>query len=150
LRTARAEVTVPLSPPEAAELWRDTGRWGSFVEGLQGIERVSPDWPAEGATAVWRSGPAGRGRVTEKVLETGERRFATRVFEQRLSGVQRASFEEAEGGALVRVELEYELARRGPLGALADLLFIGRALRDSLRRTLIRFAVEAEEEAGLR
>jgi hypothetical protein len=33
---------------------------------------------------------------------------------------------------------------------VADVLFVRRALRDALRRTLRRFAVEAEEEAGLR
>jgi hypothetical protein len=33
---------------------------------------------------------------------------------------------------------------------VADALFIRRALRDALRRTLFRFTVEAEEEAGLR
>jgi hypothetical protein len=33
---------------------------------------------------------------------------------------------------------------------VADALFIRRALRDALRRTVGRFAVEAEEEAGLR
>jgi len=33
---------------------------------------------------------------------------------------------------------------------VTDLLFIRRALGDSLGRTLRRFAVEAEEEAGLR
>ena len=35
-------------------------------------------------------------------------------------------------------------------GPVADVIFIRRALRDSLRRTLARFAVEAEDEAGLR
>ena len=49
-----------------------------------------------------------------------------------------------------RAELEYELTKYGPLGGLADAIFIRRALRDALRRTLCRFAVEAEEEAGLR
>ena len=48
------------------------------------------------------------------------------------------------------VELDYELTKYGPLRAVADVIFIGRALRDSLRRTLGRFAVEAEDEAGLR
>ena len=46
--------------------------------------------------------------------------------------------------------LEYTLTKYGPLGAVADAIFIRRALRDSLRRTIARFAVEAEEEAGLR
>jgi hypothetical protein len=49
----------------------------------------------------------------------------------------------------VELSLEYELARYGPLRGLADALFIRRALRDALRRTLYRFAIEAEEEAGL-
>jgi hypothetical protein len=46
--------------------------------------------------------------------------------------------------------LEYELTRYGPLSGVADALFIRRALRDSLRRTLFRFGLEAEEEARLR
>jgi hypothetical protein len=33
---------------------------------------------------------------------------------------------------------------------VADAVFIRRAIRDSLRRTMFRFSVEAEEEAGLR
>ena len=48
------------------------------------------------------------------------------------------------------MSLEYELTRYGPLGGVADALFIRRALRDSLRRTLYRFTIEAEEEANLR
>jgi hypothetical protein len=56
----------------------------------------------------------------------------------------------AEAGASeVELSLEYELARYGPLRGLADALFIRRALRDALRRTLYRFAIEAEEEARL-
>ncbi len=50
----------------------------------------------------------------------------------------------------MELSLEYTLTRYGPLNALADVLFMRRALRDSLARTVRRFAVEAEEEAGLR
>ena len=53
-------------------------------------------------------------------------------------------------GSEVELSLEYELARYGPLRGLADALFIRRALRDSLKRTLFRFSVEAEDQAGLR
>ncbi len=45
--------------------------------------------------------------------------------------------------------LDYELAKYGPLAGIADAIFIRRALRDALRRTLYRFVVEAEDEAGL-
>jgi hypothetical protein len=53
-------------------------------------------------------------------------------------------------GTRVELTLDYELSKYGPLRAVADVLFIRRALRDALRRTLRRFAIEAEEEAALR
>jgi hypothetical protein len=46
------------------------------------------------------------------------------------------TFTEAPGGTTVRLELNYELRRRGPFTALTDLLFVRRAQADSLRRTL--------------
>jgi hypothetical protein len=141
---------VPLPPESAVRLWADVRRWPSFVEGFARVVESSPDWPAEGAKVVWESGPTGRGRVTEKVVASDGARLATRVSEERLQGVQRATFAPAPQGSTAAVELEYELTNQGPLRALADVLFIRRAVRDSLRRTLLRFAVEAEEEAGLR
>jgi uncharacterized membrane protein len=152
VRTAAARAAVVLEPEEAATLWRDVGRWPTFVEGFARALDVSPGWPDEGTRVVWESIPSGRGRVTEKVVATGDRRFATRVFEERLQGTQTVRFEPSPDGegSLVEVRLEYGLARPGPLGAVADALFIRRALRDALRRTLSRFAVEAEEERGLR
>ena len=50
----------------------------------------------------------------------------------------------------MELSLEYTLTGYGLLGPVADVIFIRRALRDSLRRTLARFEVEAQEEAGLR
>jgi uncharacterized membrane protein len=152
VRSARAAVTVPLPRDATAELWRDVRRWSSFVEGFARVLELSPDWPAEGAKVVWESIPGGRGRVSEKVAEAPQGSFATRVFEDALQGTQTVVFTGAPDGERTRVdlELEYELARYGPLRAVADLLFIRRALRDALRRTLRRFAVEAQEEAELR
>ena len=149
-RTARAARVVELSPEGTLTLWADPDRWPSFVEGFARALEVSPDWPAEGARVVWESRPGGRGRVTEKVVEHGPRRFATQVFEQSLSGRQTITASEDAEGTRVELALDYELSKYGPLRAIADALFIRRALRDSLRRTLRRFAVEAEEEAGLR
>ena len=40
------------------------------------------------------------------------------------------------------LELEYELKERNALTPLTDALFIRRALRDSLKRSLVRFARE--------
>jgi hypothetical protein len=147
---ARAETAVPLETERARELWTDVRRWPSFVEGFSSAVELSGDWPGQGAKLVWQSTRAGRGRVTERVTEAGPERFSTEVFEDSLMGTQTVSFVRASEGTRVELRLEYELTRYGPLRAVADFLFIRRALRDALRRTLHRFAVEAEEEAGLR
>jgi hypothetical protein len=150
VRIARAEAEVSLTPEAALRLWTDLSRWASFIEGFARVVEVDPGWPVEGRV-IWESIPAGRGRVTEKVAEApGAGSFATLVFEDRLAGRQTFRTIESADGARVELSLEYTLTRYGPLGAVADAIFIRRALRDSLRRTMARFEVEAEEEAGLR
>ena len=155
MRIARAAGPLPLDPPSAIDLWTNVRRWPTFVEGFGHALEQSPEWPEVGARVVWESIAGGRGRVTEKVVEKGAvnvggRAFATQVFEEALVGVQRLEAAPAVRGADVELTLEYELNKYGPLRAVADVLFIRRALRDALRRTLERFTVEAEEEAGLR
>jgi uncharacterized membrane protein len=148
---ARLRRTLPLPPAGALDLWTDLERWPSFVEGLQSIERADPEWPAEGAVAEWRSGAAGRGRVTERVrsVERAEKRstLATEVEEEALAGVQTVTFSEAEGGCTAQIELEYDLRRVGIGTRLADVLFIRRALSSALARTLERFAGETSDSA---
>jgi polyketide cyclase/dehydrase/lipid transport protein len=146
--TARAQVVLTLE--STVSLWTDPARWATFVEGFAAVVELDEEWPAEGARVVWQSIPAGRGRVTEKVLERSDRRIRTQLFEEALAGEHVAVFTPTPDGTLVELELDYRLSDDGPLRALADVLFIRRSLRDSLRRTLERFAVEAEEEAGLR
>jgi hypothetical protein len=149
-RTARAAALVQLDPEAAHQLWTNLRRWPTFVEGFAHVVEVSPEWPAEGSKLVWRSGPGGRGTVTERVVESSPSAFRTQVFEDALSGEQSVTFEPAEEGMRVELRLEYDLTSSGPLRIVSDVLFIRRALRDALRRTLDRFVVEAEEEAALR
>jgi len=150
VRTARAAREVVLAPEAALALWTDLSRWPSFVEGFAHLLENDSRWPAPEARVLWESVPAGRGRVTEKVVESTGDRIATMVFEERLAGRQTFRVAPRESGAAVELSLEYTLTKYGPLGPVADALFIRRAIGDSLRRTLFRFAVEAEEEAGLR
>jgi hypothetical protein len=151
VRVAGARAPVPLAPEPAFGLWTDPERWAAFVEGFAHPLELDPSWPDEGAKLVWQSIPGGRGRVTETVVERGEGRLVTQVYEEALAGTQVfVVVADPEGGSIAELTLEYELARAGPFRDLADWIFIRRALRDALRRTLRRFAVEAEEEAGLR
>ena len=149
MRTASAVTTVPLPPDDAMRLWTDVERWPSFVEGFARRLELSPEWPEKGARVVWESNPDGRGRVTETVTANDGTSFSTQVFEEALMGTQTLRVAPASDGAEVALSLEYQLVKYGPLSGLADAIFIRRALRDALRRTLFRFGIEAEEEARL-
>ena len=141
---------LALPPGPALKLWLDTARWPTFVDGFARIDRRHDRWPEPGATVVWQSRPGGRGTVTLKVLEIEPpSRVVVQVFDDKLAGVETATFEPDSRGSAVEVSLDYELNDRTPLTAIADVVFIRRALRDSIRRTLERFAIEAAEEAAL-
>jgi uncharacterized membrane protein len=153
MRRASDAAIVPVPPADAFALWSDLGRWPSFIDGFSQVVEVSPDWPEIGAQLVWRSTPGGRGRVEERVeayeapppapdaaIQSNPGRIATRVMEKALSGEQTVMFAPDPEGTRIELALDYELAGGGPLQAVTDLLFIRRALRDSLRRTLQRFA----------
>jgi hypothetical protein len=157
--TVRQERIVVLALEDAVRLWTDLDRWATFVEGFAHVRSLEGQWPAEGTKLVWTSIPQGRGQVTERVERweppaDGGARLATRVFDRDITGLQTLSFSAADDGTEVVMQLDYELqpttpARVGPLGKITDVLFIRRALSDSLDRTLRRFATEAEEEADL-
>jgi hypothetical protein len=141
----RASADLAASQGLAQRLWTDLARWPTFVDGFGHVVEVSESWPEAGSKLVWESTPAGRGRVTERVVEHDEGWFVTDVFEDQLAGRQSLWF---EPGAVL-MELEYQLARGGPLRWLTDALFIRRALAMSLERTLRRFSTEAADEAKL-
>jgi hypothetical protein len=69
VRTVRVSQTFPGTVYEIEQRWYDTSRWPAWVEGLQRVVEVDGDWPAVGASVTWDSGPAGRGRVVEQVVE---------------------------------------------------------------------------------
>lgn len=139
-----------LQPSEAYELWTDVSRWPTFVDGFSRPERLDESWPEPGAKVVWKSVPGGRGSVTEKVTKAQPGALhQVAVFEEKLDGIQRATFTPAEEGTFVELELEYTVSVGGPLRPLVDVLFIRRAQNDALNRTLRRFATEAAEQAAL-
>ena len=142
---------VELEPGAAYELWTDLTRWRSFVDGFGHVDRVDDSWPEPGSKLVWRSVPTGRGVVTERVTTSVPGvRFATSILEERIAGTQTVEFGPTEeGGNAIAIELDYELQKRSPLNRLVDVIFIRRAQRDALTRTLGRFVTEAAEEAAL-
>ncbi|HYZ28087.1 MAG TPA: SRPBCC family protein [Thermoleophilaceae bacterium] len=140
---------APVPPATAQRLWVDTGRWPTFIDGFGRVLEIDESWPAPRSKVVWQSGPAGRGRVTERIREYADGVVATDVFDSQMAGIQSLRLEPAEGGCNVLLSLDYELQRAGPLRKLTDALFIRRSLAMALERTLRRFSTEAADEATL-
>jgi len=138
-----ASVKVAGLASEAEALWYDTSRWPSFVDGLKHVARLEGGWPAAGGRVLWDSYPGGRGRVQEHVrtyeARTGQ---SADVEDEQIRGTQRVSFTPADDGVRVALELEYEVKEARPGMWLVDLVFVRRAQKESLGRTLRRFAVE--------
>jgi uncharacterized membrane protein len=145
VRVVTAAETYPGSVHEAERLWYDTDLWPRFIDGLESVEEVTPNWPGVGAEVRWRSGPAGRGQVAERVIAyellDGQE---VEVQDDSILGRQRISFTPEDGNVTVELSLTYSLKGRSPLMALVDLLFIRRAMTTSLQSTLHRFGAELE------
>ena len=141
----RGVIDVRATPQEAEALWLDTRRWPSFLDGFGRLTKRSEDWPAVGARASWGTGPAGRGLVLHVVQEREPGRDVVLSEEdERITGRQRATFDPVEDGCRMTVALTYEVKPGKGVPKVVDVLFVRRAMRESLRRTLTRFAAELE------
>jgi hypothetical protein len=149
--TARVAQLIPGSLQEVQTGWYDTSRWPAWVDGLDHVVSVEGDWPREGGSVAWMSGPAGRGEVTEQVTAYEELVGQTlHVQDTAISGSQTVSFTSVgEQGIEVQFELEYHLRYGSILAPLLDRVFIRRAITSSMVKTLTRFGAElAARRAG--
>jgi uncharacterized membrane protein len=139
----KAEVTVAALASAAEELWYDTSRWPTFVDGLAHVAKVEGDWPRAGRV-LWDTKVDGRGRVDERVT-THEARVGQTVSveDEKITGTQRVEFHPTSGGCRIVLSLDYRLKMDGPQSFVID-RFARRPMRDSLKRTLARFKRELE------
>jgi len=140
---ARAQLVVPRPLAAVERGWYDLDAWPLFVDGFARVAAVAGPWPEAGATLTWDSVPRGRGRVVERVVayEPGAGQESA-VQDDQLRGTQRVAFEPLGDETRVALTLDYRLAAGGPLRVPLDLLFVRRALVESLERTLARFEHE--------
>src|SRR5918996_5676480 len=130
------------------ELYFDPARWPSWVDGFGSVES-SDGYPERGGSLRWRSTPAGRGTVAERVLEHEPRRLHRVEFSDPESEGELATAFEAEAGAdggegtRVSQEVTYRVRDPGLLTWLTDPLFIRPQVARSVRRSLERLRVEA-------
>jgi hypothetical protein len=146
----RAVQRVPGLASDAEELWYDPQRWPAWVDGFGHVVKLQGEWPEVGARAVWESRPGGRGRVVERVTAYEARTGQTLAVEdEQLRGTQRVAFEPGADEVEVALELEYELKGANVFTPITDALFIRRALRESLTRSLLQFARERRGDMEL-
>ena len=148
----KVELELPGVQASAAEdLWYDTRRWPTFVDGLGHIFKVDEGWPRElGAVVIWDSKPGGRGRVLERVVSFEARVGQTvEVEDEKIHGRQTIGFQPNPEGTSVTLELHYAIKQDRGVPAVVDFLFVRRPMRDSLKRTLQRFEREARAPADL-
>ena len=140
--TVRVAEAFPGSVHEAETCWYDTRRWPAWIDGLARVVAVEGDWPSAGRV-IWESGPAGRGRVVEDVVEQEPLHGQTvAVEDDSIEGRQTVSFTPVEAGVEVEVALSYRIKKRSVFTPLVDLLFVRRAMATSVRTTLLRFGAE--------
>lgn len=146
---AAIEIEAPLA--EVWDLYFDRERWVSWVDGFA-VVLSSSAYPEAGGTLTWRSIPAGRGEVHERVL-AHEPRSLHRIeyVDPGSEGVLEATFvmlpaADADSGRRTRVtqRLDYRVTAGGPLRAVTDLFFIRGQMRGSLERSLADLRLEAE------
>lgn len=137
-------VRIAATLKEVWDLYFDTSRWSSWVDGFATLESVS-GYPEIGGTLRWRSNPAGRGEVAERVLEHEPRRRHLVSFRDPESEGELETVFEIEGeGVTVRQRMTYTVLHPGLLGPLTDIFFVRRQVAASLARSLERLRYEAE------
>ena len=138
-------VLVEASLAEAWDFYFEPRGWPAWVDGFGSV--VSAEgYPEEGGSLVWRSNPAGRGEVSERVLEhEPRRRHRIEFSDPGSSGELRSDFAIEGEGTSVTLSLQYRLASRGPFAWLTDRLFVRGQMQRSLERTLVRFKREVED-----
>lgn len=145
------ELLIPASLAEVWDLYFEPKTWPSWVDEFRAVDSISGGYPEAGGSLVWRSAPAGRGQVTETVLEHEPRRLhRIRYSDPNSEGEQLTSFEIEGEGTRVKIELVYGLHKPGVFGPITDRLFIRSQMRSSLGRSLegLRAAAQELAEAG--
>jgi hypothetical protein len=151
--TVEESVQVRASLAETWELYFEPTTWPTWVDGFTRVES-SEGYPERGGTLRWRSTPAGRGLVEERVLEHEPRSLHLVAFSDPESeGELRTTFAiatapDSEQGTRVRQQLTYRVRDAGVLTRLTDVFFIRPQIARSLRRSLEQFRVEAEERSA--
>lgn len=150
---AEASVEIAASLADVWDLYFDQARWPAWVDGFGSVASAS-GYPEAAGTLSWRSTPAGRGQVAERVLAHEPRTLHRIAYTDPGSeGELETIFEMVPGGGgerrtKVTQRLSYALVQGGPLRPVLDRLFVRSQMRSSLQRSLSELRIEAESAGG--
>jgi hypothetical protein len=145
MATVSESILVGASLAETWDLYFNEHSWPAWVDGFGGVESAD-GYPHEGGSLIWRSIPAGRGEVTERVLEHQPRRLHRIAFSDPESSGEMSTRFAVEGqGTRVTLEFAYVVGRDGLLARITDVLFVRGQVAKSLQRSLLRFRLEVED-----
>ncbi|MDX6586228.1 MAG: hypothetical protein QOI31_701 [Solirubrobacterales bacterium] len=136
------EVVVAASLADAWDLYFEPRSWPDWVDSFGSVIEID-GYPDAGGRLRWKSIPAGRGEVMEKVLEHEPRRKHRIEFaDPSLAGEMTVTFAIEGDGTKIVASMDYRLLDRSAFARLGALLFLKAQLRGTLRRSLDAFAPE--------
>jgi hypothetical protein len=148
MATVEGSTLVRASLAETWDHYFDARTWAAWVDGY-GSTIESQDYPEPGGTLLWRSTPAGRGEVLERVLgHEPRRRHLIEFSDPAMEGELETRFEIEGDGTRVNQRLDYRLLGRGPIARLGGVLFVRGQVRQSVERSLEAFRRTVEEVAS--
>jgi uncharacterized protein YndB with AHSA1/START domain len=144
MATVASEVEVAAPAIAVWDFYFDPSAWPTWVDQFASVA-ASDGYPEQGGTLRWLSGRAGRGEVSERVIEHQPRRLHRIAFgDPQAEGELTTTFEVIDGGTRVRQELDYSLRREGVFVRITDTLFVRSQMRASLVRSLVALRAELE------
>jgi uncharacterized protein YndB with AHSA1/START domain len=143
------ELQIPATLAETWRLYFDPASWSRWVDEFRALDSISDDYPEAGARLVWHSGPAGRGQVSETVLEHEPRRLhRIRFADPSSEGELTTTFRIEGDGTRVGLELDYSLVSGGLFSRVTDIFFIRSQMAQMLIRSLEGLRTEAGDLAN--
>ena len=142
----RAQVDLPAWParPRSSGTTRAAGRLRRRPQARRlGRGRLAARGRASSGTRTPAAAAASSSASSRYEARSGQE---VEVEDEKIRGTQRVAFAPHEDGVVVTLELDYALKQDARRGAVVDLLFVRRPQRDSLQRTLRRFAIELRDE----
>ena len=145
MATVSESIEIAASLSAVWDVYFEPATWPAWVDQFASIDS-STGYPETGARLVWRSGSAGRGEVTERVLEHQPRtRHRIQFSDPSAEGELTTDFAEAAAATTVSLAMTYELSSRGVFARVSDVLFVRSQMRASLHRSLVSLRLEVED-----